>query len=60
MYNKTNVNSKCSMRITKGCKGQALLASLPPTARTNQPQNQAPQPFPMQLDGPFRRGNETL
>lgn len=59
MYNKTNVNSKCSMRITKGA-GQTLLASLPPTAGTNQPQNQAPQSFPMQLDGPFRRENKML
>lgn len=30
MYNKTNVNSKCSMRIIEGCKGQTPLASLPP------------------------------
>lgn len=29
MYNKTNVNSKCSMRVIKGCTGQPLGLSLP-------------------------------
>lgn len=41
-------------------QGQTLLASLPPTAGTNQPQNQAPQPFPMQLEGAFRREQNAL
>lgn len=46
MYSKTNVNSKCSMRIIKGARDKPLWPVCPPRAGTSQPQNQAPQPFP--------------
>lgn len=53
MYNKTNVNSKCSMRIAKGCKGQTPLASLCPRADTASPQL-GPSTLPSATGWPFR------
>lgn len=53
MYNKTNVNSKCSMRVIRGCTGTTTYGqSAPQELALARPWNQATQPFLTQLDRP--------
>lgn len=54
MYKKTNVNSKCSMRVIRGCTGTATWGqSAPPQEPAPaRPSNQATPPFLTKLDRP--------
>lgn len=53
MYNKTNVNSKCSMRVIKGCTRTTTDGQTAPQEPTlASPWNQATQPSLTQLDRP--------
>lgn len=54
MYNKTNVNSKCSMRVIKGCTGTAAAVQSTPELVPACP-GTSHSPFRTQRDGPWKR-----
>lgn len=54
MYNKTNVNSKCSMRVIKGCTGTAAAVQSTPELVPARP-GTSHSPFRTQRDGPWER-----
>lgn len=63
MYNKTNVNSKCSMRVIKGCTGTTTYGQFaplppPPGARTSQPLESGHSILPNTTGQALRRQNK--